>query len=189
MLFCKNRILLGDMFLQNLIIKFSDVSRFLVIMLVKTTGDFMNDQLHFWFNKDDMYLCLQVFSSQSISYTHIFHDCTFFFLPSRRSKIWNKTVHSFHSLEENIGDICDDLQKMCFVVVFLKKILLKSWQIFNVLDWTDWQFKRSKANITLPKDQLKIVLCVCVLLAANVLAGKNCCYLAPAKKFFSNYSN
>ena len=44
------------MFLQNLIIKFSDVSRFLVIMLVKTTGDFMNDQLHFWFNKDDMYL-------------------------------------------------------------------------------------------------------------------------------------
>ena len=62
MLFCKNRILLGYisvgyMCLQNLIIKFSDVSRFLVIMLVKTTGDFMNDQFHFWFNKDDMYLC------------------------------------------------------------------------------------------------------------------------------------
>ena len=127
---------------------------------------------------------MQVCSSQSISYTHIGIPWLYIFLPSRRSKIWNKTVHSFHSLEENIGDICDDLQKMCFVVVFLKKILLKSWQIFNVLDWTDWQFKRSKANITLPKDQLKIVLCVCVLLAANVLAGKNCCYLAPAKNFF-----
>ena len=128
-----------------------------------------------------------VFESVYIIYPYI--PWLYIFLPSRRSKIWNKTVHSFHSLEENIGDICDDLQKMCFVVVFLKKILLKSWQIFNVLDWTDWQFKRSKANITLPKDQLKIVLCVCVLLAANVLAGKNCCYLAPAKKFFSNYSN
>ena len=49
---------------------------------------------------------------------------------------------------ENIGDICDDLQKnveekrCCFVLK--KKILLKTWQIFNVLDWTDWQFKRSK---------------------------------------------
>ena len=156
-------------------------------MCVKITGGFLNDQLHFWFNKDDMYLC-KCFRV-SLYHIPIFSMIVHFFLPSRRSKIWNKTVHSFHSLEENIGDICDDLQKMCFVVVFLKKILLKSWQIFNVLDWTDWQFKRSKANITLPKDQLKIVLCVCVLQAANVLAGKNCCYLAPAKKIFSNYSN
>ena len=186
MLFCKNRILLGDMFLQNLIIKFSDVSRFRVMHVRENYRWFFEWSITFLVQQR-WHVLMQVFSSQSISYTHIFHDCTFF-LPSRRSKIWNKTVHSFHSLEENIGDICDDLQKMCFVV-FLKKILLKSWQIFNVLDWTDWQFKRSKANITLPKDQLKIVLCVCVLQAANVLAGKNCCYLAPAKKIFSNYSN
>ena len=188
MLFCKNRFLLGDMFLQNLIIKFSDVSRFRVMHVRENYRWFFEWSITFLVQQR-WHVLMQVFSSQSISYTHIGIPWLYIFLPSRSSKIWNKTVHSFHSLEENIGDICDDLQKMCFVVVFLKKILLKSWQIFNVLDWTDWQFKRSKANITLPKDQLKIVLCVCVLQAANVLAGKNCCYQAPAKNFFSNYSN
>ena len=185
MLFCKNRILLGDMCLQNLIIKFSDVSRFRVMHVRENYRWFFEWSITFLVQQR-WHVLMQVFSSQSISYTHIFHDCIFFCHQDLRYGI---TIHSFHSLEENIGDICDDLQKMCFVVVFLKKILLKSWQIFNVLDWTDWQFKRSKANITLPKDQLKIVLCVCVLQAANVLAGKNCCYLAPAKNFFSNYSN
>ena len=88
-------------------------------MCVKITGGFLNDQLHFWFNKDDMYLC-KCFRV-SLYHIPIFSMIVHFFLPSRRSKIWNKTVHSFHSLEENIGDICDDLQKMCFVVVVLKK--------------------------------------------------------------------
>ena len=68
------------MFLQNLIIKFSDVSRFLVIMLVKTTGDFMNDQLHFWFNKDDMYLCkASVFESVYIIYPYRYSMIVHFF--------------------------------------------------------------------------------------------------------------
>ena len=83
------------------------------------------------------HVLMQVFSSQSISYTHIGIPWLYIFLPSRRSKIWNKTVHSFHSLEENIGDICDDLQKMCFVVVFLKK---NSFEILTNLQctWLDW---------------------------------------------------
>ena len=134
------------------------------------------------------HVLMQVFSSQSISYTHIFHDCTFFchqealrygIKPFILSILWKKILVTFVMIYKKCASSSSSW----------KKILLKSWQIFNVLDWTDWQFKRSKANITLPKDQLKIVLCVCVLLAANVQAGKNCCYLAPAKKFFSNYSN
>ena len=58
---------------------------------------------------------MKVFSVQTLSYIH---DCIFFCHQDLRYGI---TIHSFHSLEENIGDICDDLQKMCFVVVFLKK--------------------------------------------------------------------
>ena len=123
-----------------------------------------------------------------IASTHIFHDCTFFchqedlrygIKPFILSILWKKILVTFVMIYKKCASSSSSW----------KKILLKSWQIFNVLDWTDWQFKRSKANITLPKDQLKIVLCVCVLQAANVLAGKNCCYLAPAKKNFSNYSN
>ena len=135
MLFCQNRILLGDMCLQNLIIKFSDVSRFRVMHVRENYRWFFEWSITFLVQQR-WHVLMQVFSSQSISYTHIFHDCTFF-LPSRRSKIWNKTVHSFHSLEENIGDICDDLQKMCFVVVFLKK---NSFEILTNLQctWLDW---------------------------------------------------
>ena len=175
------------MCLQNLIIKFSDVSRFLVIMLVKTTGDFMNDQFHFWFNKDYMYLCkcFRVSLYHIPIYSMIVHffchqeDLKYGIKPFILSILWKKILVTFVMIYKKCASSSSSW----------KKILLKSWQIFNVLDWTDWQFKRSKANITLPKDQLKIVLCVCVLQAANVLAGKNCCYLAPAKKFFSNYSN
>ena len=39
--------------LKNPIIKFSGVSRFRVIMRVKSAGGFLKDQLHLWFNKDD----------------------------------------------------------------------------------------------------------------------------------------
>ena len=39
--------------LENPIIKFSGVSRFRVIMRVKSAGGFLKDQLHLWFNKDD----------------------------------------------------------------------------------------------------------------------------------------
>ena len=40
-------------YLENPIIKFSGVSRFRVIMRVKSAGGFLKDQLHLWFNKDD----------------------------------------------------------------------------------------------------------------------------------------
>ena len=119
----------------------------------------------------------QVFSSQSISYTHIGIPWLYIFLPSRRSKIWNKTVHSFHSLEENIGDICDDLQKMCFVVVFLKKKFF--WNLdkssMYLIGLTD-----SSKGVKLtsrPKDQLKIVLCT------SSQSGWKKLLLAPAKIF------
>ena len=100
----------------------------------------------------------------------IFHDCTFFCHQDLRYGI---TVHSFHSLEENIGDICDDLQKMCFVVVFLKK------KFFSNLDKSSMYLiglTDSSKGVKLtsrPKDQLKIVLCTSS--SQSGTGRKNCC--------------
>ena len=176
------------MCLQNLIIKFSDVSRFRVMHVRENYRWFFEWSITFLVQQR-WHVLMQVFSSQSISYTHIGipwlyifchqEDLKYGIKPFILSILWKKILVTFVMIYKKCASSSSSW----------KKILLKSWQIFNVLDWTDWQFKRSKANITLPKDQLKIVLCVCVLQAANVLAGKNCCYLAPAKKIFSNYSN
>ena len=53
--FCKRAFVssLDMQCLENPIIKFSGVSRFRVIMRVKSAGGFLKDQLHLWFNKDD----------------------------------------------------------------------------------------------------------------------------------------
>ena len=70
MLFCKNRFLLGDMFLQNLIIKFSDVSRFRVMHVRENYRWFFEWSITFLVQQR-WHVLMQVFSSQSISYTHI----------------------------------------------------------------------------------------------------------------------